>query len=103
MPDFSTRQFPDAVDHPPDQYFGGRGARRHADPLLALQPGRVDLFRPVDQVAIDATRELVLGPLTGPSAPASLAKRLRLQAAATPEWLAERLAAEATRLGATPS
>ena len=51
----------------------------------------------------DDERELVLGPLTGPSAPASLAKRLRLQAAATPEWLAERLAAEATRLGATPS
>ena len=56
LPDFRTRQFPDAVDHPLNQYFGGRSAGGHADTLLALQPGRVDLFRPINQVAIDAAR-----------------------------------------------
>ena len=34
LPDFGTRQLPDAVDHSLDQYFRGRGARRHADTLL---------------------------------------------------------------------
>mgnify|MGYP007060372247 CR=1 FL=1 len=64
---FSPGKPADAVDHPPYQYFRGRGASHDADLLPACKQRRIDFIRTVDQVAGNASgnRHFLQAPRVG--------------------------------------